>query len=210
MKHPFAWSLSVAALGGALLLSGCTSTKFTTTWTAPDVQQLRIEPGATVGALVMYPDASVRRAAEDALAAELSKRGVQGVAAYTLLGETDARDEEAVRAAFRKSGAAAVVVMRGIGEQTEVDYRAPTYYTVPTYSGFWGGYYGPGWSTVYEPGYLRTSKIVTVETLVYDLTSNQLVWGGRSRTVDPSKLSSFLREIVDEAAKEMKKAGVIP
>jgi hypothetical protein len=62
---------------------------------------------------------------------------------------------------------------------------------------------------VYEPGYLRTSKIVSVETLVYDLKSNQLVWGGRSRTVDPGKLESFIREIVDEAAKKMRQDGVI-
>jgi len=197
------------ALAGLVVMAGCSTTQFTSTWKAPDARLTRLEPGAKVGAMVVHPDVSVERAAEDALAAELTKRGLQGIPAYSILGTTDVRDETAVRAAFAKAGAVAAVVMRGIGEETEVDYRAPTYYTVPAYSGFWGGYYGHSWDTVYEPGYLRTSRIVTVETLVYDLKSNKLVWGGRSRTVDPSKLGSFIQEIVDEAVKEMKKDGVI-
>lgn len=192
-----------------LLLAGCSTTKFTTTWKAPDVRLTHLEAGAKVGALVMYPEVPVERAAEDALAAELTKRGLKGVPAYSILGDVESRDEASAREAFTKAGALAVVVLRGIGEQTEVDYRAPSYYAMPTYSGFWGGYYGAGWDTVYEPGYLRTSTIVTVETLVYDLKSNQLVWAGRSRTVDPSKLSTFIREIVDEAAKQMRKDGVL-
>lgn len=200
---------ALSALVGLAVLTGCSTTQFTTTWKAPDAQLIRLEPGGEVGAMVIHPDVSVERAAEDALAAELTKRGLQGIPAYSIVGNSNVRDEAAVRAAFAKAGAVAVVVMRGIGEETEVDYRAPTYYTVPTYRGFWGGYYGHSWDAVYEPGYLRTSRIVTVETLVYDLQSNKLVWGGRSRTVDPSRLGSFIKEIVDEAVKEMKKDGVI-
>jgi hypothetical protein len=203
---PFLCLVLVATLLG---LTGCSTTKFTTTWQAPDAQLTHLQAGDTVGALVLHPEIAARRATEEALAAELTRRGVTGVAAFSILGPTQPEDEEAARQAFAESGAVAVVVMRGVGERTEVDYRAPSYYTVPSYSGFWGGYYGYGWSTVADPGYLRTSRIVSVETLVYDLKSNQLVWGGRSETTDPTKLASFIREIVDEAAREMKKAGII-
>jgi hypothetical protein len=201
-------SVTLVAL---LSLTACSSTRFTTTWKASDAVLINLQPGDSVGALVIHPEVAVRRAAEDALAAELTARGLRGVTAYSILGEAEPRDEAAAREAFAKSGVNAVVVMRGIGEATEVDYVAPSYshYTSPSYRGFWGGYYGPGWATVYDPGYLRTYKVVTVESLVYDLKTNQLVWGGRSRTVDPRKLDTFIREIVDEAAKEMKKAGVL-
>lgn len=209
MKLLLKRSAALLALTGLAVLTGCSTTQFTTTWRAPDAQQLHLESGTKVGALVVHPEKSVERAAEDALAAELNARGLQGVSAYSILGDSDVRDEAAARAAFAEAGAAAVVVMRGIGEQTEVDYRAPTYHTAPTYSGFWGGYYGYSWDTVYDPGYLRTTRIVTVETLVYDLESNKLIWTGHSRTVDPSKLGSFMKEIVDEAAKQMRKDGLI-
>lgn len=196
-------------LAAILAFVGCSTTKFTTTWQEPDAQLTHLQPGDKVGALVVYPEIAARRAAEDALAAELTKRGLNGVPAYVMMGDAEPQDEEAAKEAFASAGAVAVVVMRGIGERTEINYRAPSYYTVPSYSGFWGGYYDYGWTSVSDPGYLTTSQIVTVETLVYDLESNKLVWGGRSQTVDPRKLGKFIREIVDEASREMKKAGVI-
>ena len=202
-------SLALCASAAVLLLTGCSTTRFTTTWKAPDADLTHLLPGSKVGALVMYPQVPVRRAAEDALASELTRRGLQGVAAYAVLGETDVQNEAAVKEAFAKSGAVAVVVMRGIGTETEVDYVSPTYQTMPANNGFWGGYYGMGWHTVMDPGYLRTSKVVTVETLVYDLKTNKLVWGGQSRTTDPAMLSSFISEVVEEAVKEMKKDGVL-
>jgi len=201
--------LPLIALAGCLAVTGCSSTKFTSTWKMPGARLTHIQPGARVGVMIIHPEKSVERAAEDALAAELERRGLEPVRAYAVLGETDARDESAAQAAFAQTGAEAMVVMRGMGERTEVNYRPPSYYSVPSYSGFWGGYYGYGWQTVYDPGYLSTYQVVTVETLVYDLKSNQLVWGGQSRTTDPNKLGIFIREIVDEAVRAMKKDGVL-
>lgn len=203
-------TLSIPLVAALLVLAtGCSTTKFTSTWKAPDATLTHIEPGSKVGALVMHPDESLRRAAEDALAAELTRRGAQGVPAYSILGDGDVEDEAEAQADFEKSGTYVVVVMRGLAEDYEVSYQPPTHYSTPYYGGFWGGYYGNSWGMVHDPGYLRTTRIVTVETLVYDLKSNKLVWGGRSRTTDPDKLGPFMKEIVNGAAKAMKKDGVI-
>jgi len=209
MKTPSRHAFALLALTALVALTGCSTTRFTTTWKAPGAQRMHLAPGAKVGALVIHPDVTIEHAGEDALAAELTKRGLHGIPAYSILGDSDVRNEEAARAAFAKAGAVAVVVMRGISAETEVDYRAPSYYAMPPYNGFWGGYYDTSWDMAYSPGYLQTSKVVTVETLLYDLRSNKLIWAGRSRTVDPTRLGSFIREVVDEAAKEMKKDGVI-
>jgi hypothetical protein len=50
---------------------------------------------------------------------------------------------------------------------------------------------------------------VTVETLVYSLRQNRLVWAGESRTVNPSNMDAFVQELVAEAAETMKKQGVL-
>ena len=47
-----------------------------------------------------------RRAAEDALARELTRRGAVGVAAYTVLGDVDLKNEGRIKEAFEQSGAA--------------------------------------------------------------------------------------------------------
>jgi hypothetical protein len=39
--------------------------------------------------------------------------------------------------------------------------------------------------------------------------TDQLVWSGRSRTVDPGKLGRLIKEILDEAAEEMRMDSAI-
>jgi len=50
---------------------------------------------------------------------------------------------------------------------------------------------------------------VTVETLVYSLKQNKLLWAGQSKTTNPSKIDAFVRELAAGAANEMKKVGLL-
>ena len=75
--------------------------------------------------------------------------------------------------------------------------------------GFYGGFYGYGWGGAYGGSTIRTDTIVYVETLVYDLTSDELLWAGQSSTMNPSKADKMVKELVDEAAKEMRKQGLL-
>jgi hypothetical protein len=77
------------------------------------------------------------------------------------------------------------------------------------YGSFWGGYYRYGWGAVYEPGYLRTDTIVTVETLVYSLADDKLIWAGASQTTNPSSLDGFVRELAGKVADQMRKEGLL-
>ena len=199
-----------AALGAAtvLTLGACASTSFNTTWKAPGAQPLSLKSGDKVVAMVVSPNEATRRGCEAALAAELSKRGLQGVPAYSIIPTSEIKDKDKAKARIEAAGAVAVVVMRATGTEQQVSASSPMYAS-PYYGGFWGGYYGWGWGTVYSPGYLRTDTIVHIETLVYDLKQDKLVWAGQSQTTNPSQAESLIRELVDEAAKEMKKQGVI-
>jgi hypothetical protein len=71
------------------------------------------------------------------------------------------------------------------------------------------GYWEFGWGMMGRPGYLETDTIVSVETLVYSLPQDKLLWGGVSETTDPSNLDSFIKEIVKKAGEEIKKAGLL-
>jgi len=66
---------------------------------------------------------------------------------------------------------------------------------------------GGAWGT--GGGEIRTDTIVSVETLVYSMKQNKLVWAGQSKTTNPSKIDAFVKEIADAVAKEMKKQGLI-
>ena len=199
---------SAALVGLALILAACAAgTSFVSTWANPNLPAIERAKGQTVIACVVAKDKYIRHDAEDTLAAELTKRGSIGVPSYTLL-PPGVEDEALAKAAFEKSGAVGVVVMRPVAVDEQTSVTTASMYAGPHYGGYWGGYYGYGWGAPYASSYVTTDTIIVVETLVYSLTHNELVWSGRSRTTNPSQVASFVKDLVAAAAWEMNKAGV--
>jgi hypothetical protein len=183
-------------LGGALLcLGACATTTFTSTWKAPDVQGIN-PAGKTVAAVFVSRDESKRRAGEDAVAAALTARGAHGVPAYTLLSNERRGDAEAARARLKEAGANGIVVMRVVGMPLD----APASYSDQV----------PGnkdRAAVVEAQ--QSYTLVLVETLVYSLDRDKLLWTSTSRTTEPKDLDSLVKEVANATAKEMVKQGLL-
>jgi len=200
----------------AVAAGACASTTFNSTWKAPDAGPQNMQ-GKKVVAFVMTPDESVRYGAEDVLAQELTKRGVVGVAGYSVVPKELTKDKEKAKEFLEKAGVKGAVAMRVVGKDKELSGSAGGYSPVgigywgsPVYTSFYGGgFYGYGWGGVYMPGYLKTDTIVSVETLVYNLETDKLVWAARSETTNPEKVGPFIRELTAKAAAQMKKDGLI-
>ena len=191
----------------ALATFACATTTFQSTWRSPDARPLKLSGRKVVGVFVSKNE-PLRRRAEDAMAREISARGAQGVPAYTILTEEEVRNRAAAKAKLEQLGFSGAVVMRVVGTQTQITYE-PAYWSRPYYRHFWGGYWGWGWGAVWEPGYLVADKIVSVETLVYSLEQDQLVWAGVSRTVDPTQIDPFIAELATAVTKQMAKDGLL-
>ena len=183
------------------------STKFQSTWMSPDAASVDLR-GQKVVALVIRKDDVSRQDAEHTLAKELTARGMQGIAAYTIVPASELRNREAAKARMEKAGIAAVVVMKEIGQATKFTESAATFYSTATYNTFWG-YYDSSWSYMYEPSYLSMDRVITVETLVYDLRRDKLVWAGMSDNTNPKMVMTLIKDLVAETAKEMKKQGLV-
>lgn len=199
---------SALLLAGVVAASGCAAT-FVSTFEATGVKPVTPKPGDKVIAVVVEKDEGRRRRHENALARALTGRGLEGVPSFTLVPAESLQNEAAAKAAFEKTGAIGVVVMRVVGVDTDTYSRPPTYYSGPMYGGYWGGYYPYGWSTVYSPGYTITETSVVVETMVYDLTQNTLLWAGTSKTADPNSADELINKLVKAAAEEMRRAGLL-
>jgi len=191
----------------AVGLSACT-TGLVSSWKAPDAEPFRLR-GEKVAAVVMAVDPTVRLAGEDALARELSARGAVGVPMYTLLAGADP-DEAKARAAAEQAGIVGVVVLRPVHIDKEISSR-PGAYSGPAYGPFWGGYYGHGWGAPWSSGRteIRTDTIVVVETLVYSLAQNKLVWGGQSKTRNPASVDGLIENTARQVADELVRQGLI-
>lgn len=187
------------------LLLSCATTSFVNTWKAPDAQPFDVR-GSKVVAVVMAKGTVTRRAGEDRLASEISARGAQGIAMYRLIPEANSLDEALARGTLERENVKLLVVMRPVQVQKEMSVSS---YGGPTYRGYWGGYHGYGWGHPYGSVDVRVDTVVAVETLVYALPQNKLLWGGQSKTTNPENVGELVAEVAAAAAKELEHAGLI-
>ena len=96
--------------------------------------------------------------------------------------------------------------MRPVSKERVRSYTPGTWAS-PSYSSLWG-YYGYGYGNVYVPGSARDDTVVVVETLVFSVPMNQLLWAGVSETKNPKQLQTFVKDLVGAASKEMQKQGL--
>lgn len=203
-------SLRYLVLAGAVVaLAACATTTFTSTWKAPDAQQLQWKPGEKVIALVVARQTALRHSGEASLAAAIDRAGLQGVPAYSLESGNDFTSEGDAKRTIDASNAVGVVVLRPLAKEQQISSTPTGYYGSPYYGGFWGGYYGYGWGGAWGGYEIRTDTYVTVETLIYDLRQNKLVWAGQSKTMNPSQVDAFVNELAKAVSGELKKAGLV-
>jgi hypothetical protein len=195
--------LSVISIGAPAAAS---APKFLDVWKSPEISRLSFA-GRKVAALVITDDQPLEMSGEEALAGELTARSVNGLAAYRVVPREELTTAERARGWFERAGIEGVVALRPVSRETERTY-SPIVWSSGHYQSFWG-YYGYGWSHVYVARASGTSTTIGVETLIYDLTRDRLVWAAASETKDPKQLQDFVRDLVNAAVGEMKKMKLV-
>jgi hypothetical protein len=180
-------------------------TKFKSTWKPPDAAPTNFQ-GQKVAALVMLEDEKTRRGVEDELAYALRSQGVVGVAAHSLVPPEETKDKERVRARLDEAGVAGAVVLRSVNKATQLTEGAS--YWVADYHTF-SGYYGYGWVGMYDPGYVKMDNLFMIETLIFDVKADKLLWAGLSLTKNPKRVDEFMKDLVSSAAKQLQKEGLV-
>jgi hypothetical protein len=195
-------TLSIAAI--ALAVAACPSAPFKSTWRAPDEGPFRIT-GRKIAALYVGDVEATRRNAEEAMAGEINARGGKGIAAYSILNAESGQDRAKAFELLRQAGVERALVMRAAARERE---RIRTYPWVGSRYGSTWGSYGWGWGAIYEPyGYPET--VVTIETRLYEVAGDRLVWAGVSYTRNPSDWTDLVRSLAGDAFEQMEKEGLI-
>jgi hypothetical protein len=174
-------------------------------WRSPDANQVTFAD-KKVAALIITPVDSLRVAGEEALFRELTALGLRTVAAYRIVPKEELQSPDRAKVWFEKAGVEGVVALRPVSNESRTVYNAALWVS-PSYSTLWG-YYGHGWGSVYVPGAASRETTVTVETLIYSVPRNQLVWAAVSETTNPRSLQKFVEELVKESVKELDKQGL--
>ena len=193
----------------ALLLAG--STKYVSIFQNPRAGQIDFS-GKKIACFVIIPSEELRSAREETVAAELRSRGLDCFAGYTILPGELVKDREKSKAFLKKAGVSGAVLIRLIGDAEQTSYSqtvATAWYSQPYYGNFWG-YWNYGWSSAYVYETKWTDRVITLETAIYSIDKDELLWAGRSETTNPKDITRFVQDLVKEAGKSLRKAGLVP
>ena len=199
-------NLCVGALITIAASVAASEPKFLDVWRSPEISRLNFA-GRKIAALVIADDQSLQMSGEEALTRELTARNTNGVASYRLVPREELKNPDTARGWFERAGVQGVVALRPVSRETEKSY-SPVVWSSGYYQSFWG-YYGYGWSSVYVARSSSDTTTVVVETSIYDLTRDRLVWATTSETKNPKQLQDFIADLVNAAVGEMKKMKLI-
>ena len=192
-------NLVLTILVTATLISCGPSTKIEKSWMEPGAS---VTPGPDNKTLViaLVKDETSRRVIEDQLAKRI---GGSAVSSYTILTDPS---EEALKQKLTDGKFTHVLMMRLADVEKETSYVPGT---TTAYYGGYGRYYGYGAGMYSTPGYYTTDKNYFVESTVYTVNPDKLVWTGTTKTVNPSKIEKTVNDIADIVSEKMKKDGFL-
>ena len=193
---------AIAALVATTTIAAAT---FTSVFKSPAANEVSFA-GKKIAALVISTDESLRVAGEESLSGELTKRGLQGVATYRIAPREELAIADHAKTWFERAGVEGVVALRPVSSEKRTAYTTETWAN-PYYGSLWG-YYGYGWGNVYVVGSERQETVVVVETTIYSVPRNALLWAATSETKNPKELGRFVQDLASACVKELQKQGL--
>ncbi|WP_200978807.1 hypothetical protein [Echinicola sp. 20G] len=190
----------------AFLFCACSSsTSIVSSWKNPDVQMGDVDFSKIIVAVLGNSEAN-RRIAEDRVAGLNDKL----FPSYQVLtNEATATDKDKTGDILKSEGFDGIIVMKLLDKEKSQNYVPGTYtggyWNMHPY--YWGGF---GYGGYYDPGYYTEDTNYVIETSLYDLKDNSLVWSSISNTVNPSSVEKTVEHIAVQSYKQMKEDGLIP
>jgi hypothetical protein len=195
-----------ALLAVTIIAPSCTSTKITSSWREPD-KTVAVTALNKVLVVALFRDETSRHKAEDQMAGYLNGKGI---VSYSYLKESfDKKNEDALREKIKADGFDGAVTMRLIDVDKEKIYTPANTSLYPSYYRNFSGYYYRSYSYFSNPGYYSTTKTYTIETNVYSIKEDKIIWSALTKTSDPDGVQKMTEEVAKVVYKKMVKEGFI-
>jgi hypothetical protein len=203
------FALLLLSLVGAL---ACTSSvQMTGQW----VDKTLFQPGkySSVFVAVMSQNLKVKQVFENDLASEATARGLKAVKSGDVFKPNftteNAGTKEAVLTKVRELGLETIFTVTLKRKETSTRYvPGETYAPAPYYGGYWG-YYSNTYGTVYAPGYYVQDKTYFVESNLYEVASEKLLWSVQSEVFNPDSVETVAGEYTSMLLDALDKEGLL-
>ena len=206
----------------ALLVAACSSTTMSGSWSDPAFTK----KAKKVYIIGISKDETRRRIFEDSFGRQLTSQGIKTFSSYRDLPSNQDTDREAITQRMIEEGCDSVLITQLIDTRKETvtsPGRVSGYSSGPYYGGRrggayggrggyynnWGSYYGRRTDIVYEPPTSTEFVIATVESVMYDLETEEMIWSGQLETVVEGNFEKMVQDFVNTVSKDLTEKGII-
>jgi len=202
-----------------LLVAACSSTTMSGSWSDPAFKN-KVKNVYIIG---IAKNETTRRIFEDAFSGNLGTHGVRTVSSYKDLPNSEEVTREDIIKGMTDEGCDSVLLTKLVGQRQE------TVTTPGRVSGYssgygnrggnygnrggrysnWGSYYGGRHDVVYTPPTSTEFTILTVESVLYDLQTEKMIWSGQLETIVEQNIEKNIQDFVIEVSKDMADKGII-
>ena len=197
-----------------LLVAACSSTTMSGSWSDPAFKG-QVKNVYIIG---IAKNETTRRIFEDAFSGHLGTSGVRTVSSYKDLPNSEEATREDIIKGMTDEGCDSVLLTKLVGQRQETvttpgrvsGYSSGPYYgNRGGYYNNWGSYYGRRHEVIYEPPTSTEFTILTVESVLYDLQTEKMIWSGQLETVVEQNIEKNIQDFVIEVSKDMADKGII-
>ena len=180
------------------LLAACATTDVESVWK----DETRTEKLDKVFVLAVLKEPAYRDSVEYGIVNILNEDELRAIPTLDSFPNIDQIDKAKASRMSKEYGIDGVLIVRLVDRQVEKVYvGGPSYYDGfygNRYRGGWYNYYGAGYTAFSAPGYFTENYISTVETVIYDIAADKVLWSAITETREnqPSKaIASYLETI---------------
>ena len=206
MKKSFISGLLFTVL---LLLSACgASVKMIGSWTNDSMAGYHIDNVLVIG--ISRQDIT-RNLWEDTFVELLGKENIKAQASHIVMaGKVMEPDRQSVISAVKKSGADTVLITRVVDSKSVKEETPGVVYfePAPFYVGM-NDYFGHAYSSVYSQPVSVSKTTVRLESNVYDVATEKLIWTAQSEVIDPELLKTDFDKMVNVFLADLQKKKLI-
>ncbi len=203
-------------------LFSCRSTQLLGSWKLEDAPSKQYKD---VGVVLVTPNMSTRSIIESDIAILLAEKGVKASPTFDVFPFVAKKNElfedideeklqQYARERVEKMGFDAILMIALLNKDTESQYHqgSSISFAVPAYQTNYYGYYQYVYSTIQAPGYYSVKSIFTLESNLYEVESEQLIWTAQTKTKkDASSIHKESKEFANIIVQDMlKKEALVP
>ena len=197
---------TLAAVMALVAISSCANTKITSVWMDSKKAGTSFDDILVIG---IGEEDHNRRLFEEEFTSQLTAIGIESEVSYMMLPQGTVINRETVTKAIEGKDIDAVIVTHLVAVDEEKVYRqSMDYHPAIGYRGLYS-YYPHVNTYVHQPGYYTTHDVVRLETNLYEVASEQLVWSAQSRSFAPESAKEVIDDLIKLVIKDLRDKGLI-